>query len=259
VVVLGLFAFGVFRVGGPSAQPANDGQTAKKDDAGGRYRIEPADDIRGLLGKAGGLGFLGDRATEAWVFKYSGGFVECGLEAETFGQSSRGATMPDNWARVLASDDAVQAGDPEAFRKEGYIVVAAMAPVMSMDEAMESYYPHLGGLFGVGPAGPLNQLTTAHLDSSHWRFYRILITSSAPSGMVGAGHNLWTAHQVNVRLPLLPRDLASEEEAVGGGKDLEAGKEVTLIDRHRGLTRIRVKARFLPDPEVREQAAKSPR
>ena len=52
------------------------------------------------------------------------------------------------------------------------------------------------------------------------------------------------------------RSLAAQ--AIGGGKDLEAGKEVTLLDRQRGFTRIRLKARFLTDAEAKELAAKQP-
>jgi len=225
----------------------------EKPDEGGRYRIEPVDDVRGLLTQAGTLGFLGDNTEEVWVYKYRGGFLECSLEAESFGnQAGRGSIMPDNWPRVLAG-----LGGPEVdMGREGYIVVAAMRPVISIGEAVESHYPHLGGLFGVGPAGPLHQLTTCHVDSSHWRFYRILLMSAPPEGQGGERHNLWAAHQVNIRLPMIPRHPSREEYILGGGKDLEAGKEVLLLDRQRGFTRIRLNAKFLTDAQVLEQAAK---
>ncbi len=250
VVVGGALAVsGKLRLGGHAVV----GDPTKPAEQGGRFRIEPSDDMRTLFGQAGGLGFLGDNTEEVWVFKYRGGFLECSLEAETFGNApGRGSVMPDNWPRVLST---VAADLPDTTR-EGYIVVAAMRPIISIGEALESHYPHLGGFFVAGPAGPLHQLTTAHVDSSHWRFYRILLVSGPPEGQRGERHNLWAAHQVNVRLPMIPRHFATEDTSIGGGKDLEAGKEITLLDRQRGFTRVRLKARFLTDAEAKDFASR---
>jgi hypothetical protein len=225
---------------------------------GGRYQIETQEDIRGLLGRAGPLGFFGEPIAEAWAYRYKGGYVQCHLEVETHGKTAVGPPIPDKWENVLATDPAVKEGNPEAMDKEGYIVLTAMRPVIPVNEALEPYYPHLGGLFVSGPAGPLHQLTNASVESSHWRFYRILLTAGAPKGSTGPGFNTYTTHNFNARQPLVARDPAEEPVNIGSGKDLIAGKDITLLECQRGHTKIRLKARFLTDDEVKEIASKPP-
>lgn len=236
---------------GPAARPSERPDAPEKKTAtkpGGRYQIEPAPDMRHLIGQAGNLGFFGEHTQEVWVYRYQGGLLECSLEAETLGQTARGQTIPENWQRLLDGDESLR-GPKASLRKEGYVLVAAMRPVMPVHEALVPYHVHLGGLFVSGPAGVLHQLTTVHLDSLHLRLYRVLLNAGPPQG---PGFNVWTGQLVPVRLPLVPRDPAEEEFHAGGGKDLTPEEDVTILERQRGLSRVRVRARFLSDAKAGE-------
>jgi hypothetical protein len=234
----------------PAATPTEEKKPSEE--AGGRYQIELVEDSSHLWDSAGNLGFLGDSTQEVWVFRYSGGLLECAIEAETAGQAARGQAVPESWSRLVEGNEDLKKQADGRIRKDGYIVLAAMRPAMPVDQALAAYHTHLGGLFVAGPAGPLHQATNVHLDSSHWRAYRLLLNAGPPKGEKGAGFNLWTGQEVNVRLPLVARDLREEEFRVGGGKDLVPDQEVTLLERRRGMSTVRLKARFLSDGKADE-------
>jgi hypothetical protein len=54
-----------------------------------------------------------------------------------------------------------------------------------------------------------------------------------------------------MRTSVLRREPGQEEYHAGGGKDLPPGRDTTILDRQVGRSRLRLKARFLGDDEVR--------
>jgi hypothetical protein len=46
----------------------------------------------------------------------------------------------------------------------------------------------------------------------------------------------------------------AEPTRIQGGKDLEPGKDLTILERKRGYSTIRLEAQFLTDEEVAERA-----
>jgi hypothetical protein len=233
----------------PAATPTEEKKPAE---AAERYQIELVEDTSQLFASAGTLGFLGDATQEVWVFRYKGGLLECAIEAETDGLAARGLTLPESWSLLAEGNEDLKKQVDGRLHKEGYIVLAAMHPAMPVDQALAAFHTHLGGLFVAGPAGPLHQATNLHLDSSHRRAYRVLLNAGPPKRKKTAEFNLWTGQEVNVRLPLIARDPREEEFRVGGGKDLTPDQEVTLLERRRGLSTVRLKARFLSDGKADE-------
>ena len=104
----------------------------------------------------------------------------------------------------------------------------AGAPMLHVHQALQPYHAHLGGMFVAGPAGPLHQLTTVHIESAHLRPYRIMVNGGPLPGILGAGFNLWTEQMVQVRLPFVARDPQDEETKAGGGSDLAADTDITI-------------------------------
>lgn len=260
--VVGLAATGRIHFGAAASQPTNssseEGKESPKDgsESGGRYSIEKVDDLRKALEGAGKLGFFGANVLEAWVFKYRGGYLEAFLETDIDGKAERGEILPSEWPSLIAQDEGIAENRASAYRKEGYIILTAMPATVSISEALASSHFQLSGIFSGGPQGPLHAITPMFLEVSHRRPYRLYLSAGPDAKTTGAGFNLWAEHLLPIRGPFISRNLADEEFHVEGGKDLSPGKEILLLDRRRGASRIRLKARFLGDGEVRELAAK---
>jgi hypothetical protein len=241
----------------PFAAPAGREEKPAQADAAGRYSIEPDEGARFLLDGAGPQGFFGANVLEAWVFKYTGGYLQVSLETDIDGAARSGDVLPGDWPALLSRDDGVRQDKAAAFRKQGYVVLTAMPSVVTVDDALHQYRVQLGGAFAAGHLGPLYTLAPLLQEVTHLRPYRLFLAASPPPKMTGAGFNLWAEHVLPIREPIIPRRLADEEYHVGGGKNLQAGKDFTLLDRSRGHSRVRLKARFLGDGEVRELAGKA--
>jgi hypothetical protein len=244
--------FGGLWLRGSAARPEAPPEAPSADDPGGRYRIEKVDDARRIIDAAGSLGFFGANVLEAWAFKYSGGYLQVQLETDFNGSVAPGDWLPPDWPSRLASNDGARENQAAAFRKEGYVLLTAMPSAMSAEELFHLYAPQLCGALGSGLTGPFHALLPLHLQALQKRPYRLFL-SVGPS----PGFKEWTEYLLPVREPVVPRDLASEGGHVGGGKNLEAGKDITLLDRTRGNSRVRLKARFLGDGEVRDLATKT--
>jgi hypothetical protein len=259
-----LAAFGQLHFGHPPtasadvAEPREEegAKVTEKDEKQGRYQIELLDDARQVLGEAGKLGILGERLHEAWVFRYRGGLLECKLETDFGGKAISAGQVPEDWSRFLTADQAIKQGKPEALNKEGYIVLLGMAPVVSVDQALQPLHPHLGAMFTAGPAGPLHALVPYYHEVWRRREYRLFLSAGPPRGKTGPGFNLWTGDLILVRSHFVNDDSGTEPSSITAGKDLEAGKDLTIMERQRGLTTIRLKAKFLSDKEAMEMAKK---
>ena len=279
LLVVGLLAFaglaaaGRVRFGGP-AQPApstgggdraaaaNTGkQTSKGKDRkkekseekpGGRYQIEMLDEARQVLSETGKLGMLGENVSHVWVFRYKGGFAEARLETDFNGKpvSSGQIPPPRDWPRFLGQDDGIKQGNPLALRKEGYIILMGVQAVLPIGEALRPLQPHLGGMFTVGPAGPLHTLVPYYREVWRQREYRLFLSAGPPKGEAGPGFNLWAGDLVLVRSHFVDDASGTDPGHPTTGKDLEPGNELVILEHNRGLSKIRLKARFLTDQEV---------
>jgi hypothetical protein len=239
------------------ARPEASPEAPSTDDPGGRYRIEKVDDARRVIDGAGSLGFFGANVLEAWAFKYSGGYLQVQLVTDFNGSVAPGDWLPPDWPSRLASNGGARENQAAAFRKEGYVLLTAMPSAMTAEELFHLYAPQLCGALGSGLTGPFHALFPLHLQALHKRPYRLFLSAGPRPGDPGSGFKDWAEYLLPIREPVVPRDLASEGGHVGGGKNLEAGKDITLLDRTRGNSRVRLKARFLGDGEVRDFATKT--
>jgi hypothetical protein len=239
--------------GAKEKTPDTDGKSSSTEKAG-RYQIEVMDDIRHVMGEAGKLGVLGDRVREAWVFRYKGGFLECKLETDFGGKSLSSGVIPEDWSRFLSQDEGISKGRPKSLRKEGYIVLLGMTSMLSVDQALQPFHPHLGAMFTVGPAGPLHALIPYFHEVWRRREYRLFLSAGPPKGETGQGFNLWAGDLVLIRTHLVGDDPYQDPAHTTGGKDLQPGKEIAVLERSRGLSKIRLKARFLTDEEAIKKA-----
>lgn len=226
----------------------------KTGEVSGRYQIEPLDDTRQVLGETGKLGVFGARVRDAWVFRYRGGFLDCKLETDFGGKAISSGQVPEKWEPLLSHED-IKQGKPEALNKEGYIVLLGMVPTVSIDQALEPVHPHLGAMFTVGPAGPLHALIPYYHEVWRRREYRLFLSAGPPKGKTGPGFNLWTGDLLLIRSHFLHENADNDPPAhTTSGKNLEPGKEITILERQRALSTIRLKARFLTDTEVVDKA-----
>jgi hypothetical protein len=209
--------------------------------------------MRQLLLRSGKLGFLGERVDDVRVYQFSGGYLECNLEIESGGKFFSAGAVPEDWPAMLRRDESLKAALPDAVVREGVLVVAALQPRLTVVSALSPYFPHLGGMFGSGPAGPLHQLTSLHLEAWHPRPYRIFI-SVGPRGSNHGRFNLWSEHVLLIRQPIVPRPEDEEKPDEVIEENLSPGSKITLLDRRRGNSRLRLRARFLADREVEKLA-----
>lgn len=217
----------------------------------GRYQIETIEDCQRVLDRAGKLGFLGQYVHEAWAFKYTGGYLQCQLENEFAGEPNSAGPLPDDWKRLLSQDDSLKEDRVASYQKQGYIVLAAMRPTVSISQGLAPYHVHLGALLAGAHLGPMHILVPLHLEARHHRPYRLFLSSGPMPKTTGVGFNLVDEQMLLVRGPLVPRSPSVEDYRLNTGKDFTPGRDVTLLDRQRGYNRIRLKVRFLGDGEVR--------
>lgn len=215
----------------------------------GRYQIEQIEEDRELVQMIGKLGLFGESIVEAWVFRYQGGFLEARLETDYEGKPTAGEQIPEDWKSLLSRDDSLKSGGATAYRKRGYIILVAMKR-LSLAQALAPYQVHLGGLLAGGPIGPLHTLIPLHLEVKQQRSYRLFLSASPPPKVPGTGFNTWEEQLLLLQGPFISHAPEDEDFHVGTGKDLAPGKELTLLDRQRGSSRIRLKVRFLGDGEV---------
>ncbi|MFO0929009.1 MAG: hypothetical protein U0736_18640 [Gemmataceae bacterium] len=238
----------------PAATPVkaeNKGKEEKPaaDKPAGRYQIEQVEEDRELVQLIGKLGLFGEAVHEAWVFRYQGGFLEARLETDYEGKPTVGELVPEDWKGLLARDESLKSGNTNAFRKRGYIILAAMKR-LTLVQALAPYQAHLGGLMAAAPVSPLHALVPLHLEVKQQRAYRLFLSASPPPKVPGTGFNSWEEQLLMLQGPFISQAPNEEDFHVGGGKDLTPGKELTLLDRQRGYSRIRLKVRFLGDGEV---------
>ena len=242
----GLAVAGRVHFGEPAPVPpesAKESTPAAK--AEGRYRIEKLDDVRELFRRARDADLIDGEMADCHAFKYRGGLVEVKLEVD--GESS--GPVPANWG-LLKEDPSLRQDSAAAVDREGYILLATMRPELTLSDAMAPYQVHLGAIQAFAPFGPLHVLGPLHVEASQRRYYRLLVSIGPPNGEEGVSFNLIHKHDFRVRSPLVSLDPAVEEGKLGGGKNLQSGKEELLLDRARGYSRVRLKARFLTDGEV---------
>jgi hypothetical protein len=249
----GLAAAGRLHLGAPAPTQEAGEKTAAEPPAEGRYRIEAAEGVRQLLLRSGRLGFLGEpRVEEAWAFHFAGGFLECQLETDHQGKSVSAGPIPDDWPGMLRRDEVLRASTSPLVRREGQVVVTRVRPAQPAVAELAPYFPHLGGLLVRGPAGPLHQLATLHLETAQQGTFRVFLSAGPPQDSNHGRFNLWTEQVILLREPFIRREPSLEPSTTGGGKDLPAGRPVVLLDRQMGYSRLRLKARFLSDDEVAE-------
>lgn len=237
--------------------PKSDDAPKDEKEKEGRYQIEIMDDARQVIAEAGKprASVLGGEFHEAWVFRYKGGFLECKLETDIDGKPFSSGVVPENWAGLLGADDDLKQGKAGALNKEGYIVLLGMTAAVSTDEALRPLHPHLGAMFTTGPAGPLHNLIPYFHEVWRRREYRLFLCASPPKGVTGRGFNFPTwGHRMLIRTHFASDDSGNEPAHTTGGKDLEVGKEITILERQRGLSTVRLKAKFLTDAQAKEIA-----
>ncbi|MFM7148731.1 MAG: hypothetical protein ACKO23_02715 [Gemmataceae bacterium] len=239
---------------GESSNAGKNGSSSTQE--GGRYQIERVEEIQQSMEAAGKLDFFGSSVLQVAVFKYSGGYLQCQVETDVDGKNEVSQAVPDNWNTLLSQDDGIAENVEGAFRKQGYIIFTTMPSQLSVSEALSSYHFQVTGMLSSGPQGPLAVLPWFNMEVVHKRPYRLFVSAGPMPKVTGTGFNDWAEYLLPIKGPFIPKSLAAEEFHVGGGKDLEPGKDIVLLDRRRGNSRVRLKARFLGDGEVREQAKK---
>ena len=219
----------------------------------GRYQIEKVEDAHEILDRAGQK-FFGTEMYDTWIFKYKGGLVETTLETDIDGKTFKLSTVPDNWNKALPLQKTLTKDSEVPVKYTGYIIVSAVRSNLTEFEILEPYLAHLGGILAFGSVGPaLSVVPSIFLEVKQFRPYRIFVTANPPPDVSGQGFNIRDHERaILISTPLIIKNPAVEEAFFGGGKDLKPGKEETILDRERGYTRIRLKARFLGDGEVRE-------
>lgn len=236
-------------------QPAKTGEAetdAKAKAEPGRYQIEKVDDIHEILDRAGKR-YFDTEMYDTWVFKYKGGLIETTLEVDVAGQTVKVVTIPENWKDALKLQFSLAKDAEMPVNFTGYIIVSAVRSSVTVVEALEPYYAHLGATLAFGSSGPLHVLPAMFMEVRQFRPYRVFVSASPPADTTGQGFNILDQERLLlISTPLVIQNPALEDALLGGGKHLQAGKEELILDRQRGYSRIRVKARFVTDGEARE-------
>ncbi len=218
----------------------------------GRYQIEKVEDVHEILERAG-RSYFGTQRYDVWVFKYKGGLIEATLETDIDGETVKVATVPDDWRETLPLPKTLTKESEVPVNFNGYIIISAIRTDVTEFELIEPYLTHLGGILAFGSQGPLEVVPSLFLEVKQFRPYHIFVSASPPPDENGQGFNIRGRDRpILISTPLLIKNPAIEEAFVGGGKDLKPGKQEILLDRQRGYSRIRLKARFLGDGEVRD-------
>ena len=219
---------------------------------GGRYRIHEVEAGRKILNCIGKTDFFETPLIDSWVFEYKGGLVAAKIETDFQGEVESPGTVPHDWKQFLRRDESLKRDPQASLERSGYIILSAIRPSLSLEEVFAPYHVHLGGFMASGPLGPFSVASILFVEASQPRLYRVLVSTNL-SGDVPDGELIVSSLQsIRVRSPLIARDPAAEKGLIGGGKDLKPGVDELLLDRERGTSRIRLKARFLTDGEARE-------
>jgi hypothetical protein len=248
VSIAGLAVAGRVKFG--EAVAPGEGAKAKAD--GGRYRIQQVDEGRKILNCLGKSDFFETPLVDSWVFEFSGGRVEAKIETDFEGKVETPGMIPHNWKQFLLRDESLKRDPLASLDRSGYIIISAIRPAPSLDELFTPYHGHLGGIMAFGPLGPLHVIPTLFVEVNQPRLYRLLIGTNQEADAPEGEFLVSSVQSIRIRSPLIALDPATEKGQVGGGVDLKPGTEELLLDRQRGYSRIRLKARFLGDGEVRE-------
>ncbi len=255
---LGLVAAGQVRVswGEPEPAPANEEAPSppekKAPPKKGRYRVEYLAGASEAVTEAGEAGFLGGGIEKAWVFRYSGGYLQAQADFRMGEFLATIGPAPGNWQRTLAGQKGAGA------ERRGFVILAALQSRYPPSQVAQFYFPHLGGICASLTASPLQLLCALPVDAFRLREYRLLVVAT-PEGKGGTGLRLVIDDHVIVPGPLLG-DYAelSAAERLGGGPDLGPGQDLILLERSWGGNRFALQARFLPDAEVERLRAAPP-
>jgi len=238
----------------PAAPKAEEKEKPKE----GRYQIEMVDDSRAAVALS--LTGLDVAAREVWVFRYKGGFVQCQLSSDSAPPEEKpGApvNVPPHW-KMLRGDKSLQTGKPEHVNREGYLVLIGTSS--RIEDDVIAVQPTLGSVFAAaGPGGPLSSLVPYSREVWRRCGYLLFVSARPLPGREGLGFDyphVPSAHLLEVHSPFVDYDppYYAEPTRIEAGKDLEAGKEITILERKRGYSTIRLQARFLTDEEVAEKA-----
>lgn len=241
----------------PPDKIADQTKSAPAPSGSARYQIEKVDEICQMVEGAGKLGFFGQPPVlEAWVFKYQGGYLQCHLETDVDGRTEAGDVLPNNWSALLNQDEGLKDNKAVSFEKQGYVILTAIPTTVSLTEALGTYHLPFTGMLAGAPFGPFHALLPLQMEVTHRRPYRLYLSANPMPTKLGTGFNLWSENELPIRASIMPRPLSEDEVHVGGGKDLKPGQDILLLDRQRGSSRVRLKARFLGDGEVRNLATK---
>jgi hypothetical protein len=248
----GLFAVGKLTFGAPAPAGGGEGAEGKAKPRVGRYQVEYLEDASRALSGAGDVAFFGRRSPQAWVFRYSGGYLQCAATFRLGDEKYELGRGRDEWKAFFAD-----AGPPPAPApaKQGYLVLAGFPHVPATD-AIDGYVTHLGGIFASlppAPAGRFHLLPYLHIDARHVAEYRLLMSIEDPRPVPGSkGWNLSTERMFPIaeRLVLPSPLLWPADEPPGGGKNQSVGEEVNLLDLRLGPNRLTLKAHFLTEDEL---------
>ena len=250
VSIAGLAVAGRVKFGQPAkhGEPEADPKSKPKAEEG-RYQIEKVEDVHEIIDRAG-KSFFDTEMYDTWVFKYKGGLIETTLETDLGGETVKVMTLPESWKLALPPQKALAKDAERPVNFTGYIIISTARPGV---ETLDPYYAHLAAMFAVGPGGPLDVLPALFLEVRQFRPYSIFISASPPPDVPGQGFNIVDRNRpLIISTPLVIKNPALEEAVIGGGKRLQPGKEEIILDRQRGNSRVRLKARFLTDGEARE-------
>lgn len=245
----------------PDAPPKQEAatQVAAKTpaDEGGRYRIELMDDAHRLMEISAPSGFYGLPMAATWVYKYSGGYLECQVETESEGKTTRSDIMPPGWRDILGREQPTLSR-AETLGREGYIVLAAMPTDFPAESPVVPYLTPLGEMLTTGQAGVLHRLTALHLRPTHQRSFRLFLSSSPPKGLKGHPFTMVEQHNLPLTSALVPNPEGRfDKRQIGVGKDLSAGLWMRILEWERPEGTVRLKARFLTDVEAVQHASGS--
>lgn len=233
---------------GPKPVAADDSKSKNEE---GRYQIEKVDAARKVLDVAGKTPYFQTPLLESWVFEYKGGLLETKIETDFQGEPESPGVVPLDWKSLLRRDES-QVREPWApVDRTGYIILSEIRSPPLADE-LAPYYAHLGGFLAFGSLGPLHVMPSLLLDVQQSLQYRVLVSTNRNADAPDGEFTVSALQSIRFRSPIIPKDPATEKVQVGGGKDLEPGKDELLLDRQRGHSRIRLKARFLGDEEARD-------
>jgi hypothetical protein len=251
LTIAGLAVAGRVKFGEAAKAVAPEAAAKPKSD-GGRYQIQKVDSGRKLLECLGKTDFVETPLVDSWVFEYKGGLVEAKLETDYEGKVESPGSVPQNWKQFLRRDQSLKRDPAASLDRHGYIIVSAIRPALSLDELFPPYYVHLGGFLAFGSLGPLSVVPTLFVEVNQPRLYRVLVSANLNSDAPDGEFIVSSLQSLRIQAPLVAREPATENGRVGGGVDLKPGTEELLLDRERGYSRVRLKARFLTDGEARE-------